>query len=163
MSCLLRIEVNPHRITALWDVLGRSHHTSPPVAGPVSISPCKLCSVTWAKRSSNFKLDGLTSSMTNSLPRSDNSTGELSSRPIWLASGLGMRRAKLLPHFCTRVSISLPPIDSRYNEDTLRIGIYQDRFSALMLGDESTGFGNPAIFHHSCTCCGKRICLAEYS
>src|SRR5262245_5065656 len=134
MACL-GIERDPDRIAPFRDIRSfAAHQTSLPVAGPVSHSPGRLSSVTPRKSSSSV---GGAAGLTMSLPAtSESSTAELAEIPASSAKDLGMRRARLLPHFCTRVFIvSLPCI---YDEDTRLRNGSQPRLgegSALRPGD----------------------------
>src|SRR3989304_6540601 len=107
MTCL-RIQSNPNHITALRNVT-LLYHTSFPTAGPVSTSECRLSLVTCARRLLSVSLD-LASGAITSLPSfNDISTDESCSSPASSANDLGMRNAKLFPHFCIRVFIQIPP------------------------------------------------------
>src|SRR3989304_1710522 len=108
MTCL-RIQSNPHYITALRNVT-ILYHTSLPTAGSVSISECRLSLVTCARSRLRVSLDLAADDITSFPSFNDTSTAESCSSPTSLANDLGMRNARLFPHFCIRVFIQTPPL-----------------------------------------------------
>src|SRR6516225_10617013 len=82
------------------------HQTSLPTAGPVSHSPCRLSSVMPRNNSSSDGGAGGSDRTTMEPFTSESSTGAFSHKPASTANDLGMRRARLLPHFRTRVFMS---------------------------------------------------------
>src|SRR5205807_1910044 len=103
MSCL-RIKRDPDGISSFRNVRAfPAHHISFPTAFPVCHSPGRLSSVMPRSNSARVSGCGKTDRTTKVLSTRDNSTAALGRRPAWIAKDLGMRRARLLPHFCTRV------------------------------------------------------------
>src|SRR5262249_14288236 len=118
-----RVERKPDRIAAVRHVPTRHHHASRPTDGPVSTSPCKLVRLTLASncdRLAFFPVAGVATSFPLTTERS---TKVPSSTWTSAAKGLGMRRAKLLPHFCTctRIGDNLRvSLRRRYKGELLR-------------------------------------------
>jgi hypothetical protein len=100
----LRSELNPDHVAAIRNVASACHpggyHTSFPCGVPVSVSRCRFFEVTRA--SSCLRVGGLAAGTTTSV-RSFRviSTSDPSLTRTSSAKDLGIRKAKLLPHFCT--------------------------------------------------------------
>jgi hypothetical protein len=123
MSCLWA-EGKPDSIPAFWDVPLWRYHVSLPTGRPVVISPCKLSSVICVKSCLRVNLGLTATGASTSLPLAkNNSTEDSFCNPTSSAKDFGIRTAKLLPHFRTRVFIvvlHLPQHSSVYTLNILR-------------------------------------------
>lgn len=103
----LRVEIDDDRVAALGCSAGWIHRISRPTAGPVSVSPCRLSSVTLANRSSNVNLGLRVGQTTIAFPNSETSTLESGPKPSSEAKTEGIRTVRSWPSLlvCTSWSI----------------------------------------------------------
>src|SRR5947207_835334 len=87
----------------------RHYQDSCPTAGPESISPWRLLRCTLASICLSVAFFFRTGATTSLPSATDRSTMVPSCTSVSSAKGLGILRARLLPHFCTCTRINVPP------------------------------------------------------
>src|SRR5438445_4908387 len=92
-------EREPDDVATMRDIAAWHYHASRPTAGPVRVSPCRFRFVTRRRRSLRRARRGATGAATKRPFEIEMSTTVPSPTPTSSANGLGILRARLLPHF----------------------------------------------------------------
>ncbi len=145
----LRTKREPDDITTTRNIATRHYQASRPTGGPESTSPWRLPRCTLVSSCLSV-IVLLRTGVTTSFPSdTETSTKVPSSTAASCAKGFGIRRAKLLPHFCTCNRKGVPP-----NVSTKKIRQVSFRSQDSRWPDSSTKPNDSRLSCPASHCCG---------